>query len=137
MNLIDQTLLLPVLPKELVKEFALPIGIIKLQRFYRNYLYLKKIGYYKQSCADCSKSYWSKADVVIDGLTEVEACASGCCVKNICKFGCKIKCGSGHINNYKNYDSDQSFNCNICNQVIYPKIYWNGISEYEYNRRYG
>ncbi len=136
MNLVDQILFLPDEPKELIKQFVLPIGIIKLQRINRNNLQLKKLGYYKQSCADCSKSYWTKADV-IDGLIEIDACASGCCIKNICRFGCKIKCGLGHINRYINYDSDQSFNCNICNQVIYPKIYWNGISEYEYNRRYG
>ena len=135
MDIVDKTLLLPTLPKELIKEFVLPLGIIKLQRIHRNNLYLKKIGYYKQSCADCNKYYWEKADE-IDGLIEVDACASGCCVKNICRFGCKIKCSLGHINRYKNYDSDQSFNCNVCNQVIYPKIYWNGISEVEYNRRY-
>ena len=42
MDIVDKTLLLPTLPKELVKEFVLPLGIIKLQRIYRNNLYLKK-----------------------------------------------------------------------------------------------
>ncbi len=62
MDLVDKTSYLPTLTKELVKEYVLPIGIIKLQRIHRQQnLLLKNFGFKKnQTCTDCNKCYWYK-----------------------------------------------------------------------------
>ena len=124
---------LPKLPQSLVIDYLIPIGIIKLQRICRNNIYLKLNGWGKKQCFDCEKCYLVKSND-FNGLIMTSACATSCCVKFVCRFGCKLKCPNGHIN--KNYNLHIPFDCSKCEQRIYPKIYWLGYSEDEYDNMY-
>ncbi len=136
-NNYNDLLAIPDIPMLIIKNYLLPSGIIKFQRLYKNYFNLKKEGWEKIKCRDCNKSSWYHKRYP-NKLSIVNCCASGCCYKFICRFGCKIKCSNGHINNtfnFDNYDEEDNFYCSECNIKIDYFRYWIGISEDEYNKR--
>jgi hypothetical protein len=81
-------------------------------------------------CEDCS---------TLNILREQEACATGftCCTKQVCIDDCLVYCSAGHLNTYYNCRDDLTFECEVCYETITPKCKWHGISNAEYERRYG
>jgi len=81
-------------------------------------------------CDDCS---------TLNILRETEACATGftCCTKDVCCDDCLVYCSSGHLNKYFNSGDAITFECDVCCEMMNPKCLWHGISNAEYERRYG
>ncbi len=129
-----QILLLPDLTKVILRDYLLPIGIVKLQRKVKKTLQLKKSGFRYRICDDCGAGSWNKPNY-LEYTILIECCASpDCCHKYVCAKGCKIKCCLGHAN--INFDSDKEFVCRACLNILQPYRHWNGISQDEYQSRY-
>ncbi len=129
----EQIRCLPDLPKEIIKEYLTPYGIVLLQREFRKVKNMKKNGWKKIKCDDCNKYKWYH-NIYQKSIINIDCCAESCCTKYVCRYGCNIKCPNGHYN--KNFDCDSVFACKICNKNINPYRYWIGISEKEYEKRY-
>ncbi len=129
----EQIRCLPDIPKEIIKEYLTPYGIVLLQREFRKIIIMKKNGWKKIKCYDCAKYKWYH-NVYPSSLIKIDCCVDSCCQKYICTYGCNIRCVNYHSN--KNFDCDSIFSCKICNENITPFRYWIDISEKEYEIRY-
>lgn len=117
-------------------------GILAIQRKFRNYNSLKKLGWNCFQCEDCYHYFWVSPDAHFNYGKSVACCDAlydqFCCWKYKCPWRCIYNCdGCGKPIASNCYDKDDILECCCCGIMYHPHFVWYGLTSFERYEKYG